>query len=161
MFKGYKQQSISEKGQRLMNKYEEVMGRPQGEFPDVYSATRAQKYAGGGAVKGGGGPMMGGKGMMMQGMGMGGMGGKGGMPAPGPGGNVCRYFKSPAGCRNGDTCRFSHDVNAKPPTGPPQQAGVPPQFSKGAAGAPKPHSIKVKCRNLPNCTFGEQCRFQH
>eukprot|EP01061_Rhynchopus_euleeides_P030287 TRINITY_DN50370_c0_g1_i1.p1 TRINITY_DN50370_c0_g1~~TRINITY_DN50370_c0_g1_i1.p1 ORF type:complete len:205 (+),score=53.40 TRINITY_DN50370_c0_g1_i1:217-831(+) len=133
VYRGFKSGPISEKGQRLMNKYEEVMRRPQGYFPDVYSFSRAQKYAQTGSPTAGGG--------------------KGGPPPPmgppqGMGGKpACHFFKSPQGCRNGESCKFSHDPHAKP------------AFKAG--GPPKPHSIKVKCRNLPNCQFGEKCRFQH
>eukprot|EP01064_Diplonema_japonicum_P037112 TRINITY_DN8617_c0_g3_i1.p2 TRINITY_DN8617_c0_g3~~TRINITY_DN8617_c0_g3_i1.p2 ORF type:complete len:222 (+),score=32.59 TRINITY_DN8617_c0_g3_i1:57-668(+) len=69
----------------------------------------------------------------LPGLGGGGGGGGGGKS------NECHFHNTSQGCRNGTGCAFLHSD------------GSSSKFGKS----------KVKCRNLPNCTFGPKCRFLH
>eukprot|EP01060_Flectonema_neradi_P034859 TRINITY_DN624_c5_g1_i1.p1 TRINITY_DN624_c5_g1~~TRINITY_DN624_c5_g1_i1.p1 ORF type:complete len:182 (+),score=36.03 TRINITY_DN624_c5_g1_i1:165-710(+) len=77
--------------------------------------------------------------MSQKGGGMGGgMGGDGKKP--------CHFHASAQGCRNGASCKFSHEGGG----------------GKGGKGGSAPNTSKIPCRNFPgNCSFGTKCRFMH
>ncbi|KAJ9445146.1 hypothetical protein DIPPA_19523 [Diplonema papillatum] len=63
----------------------------------------------------------------------------------------CHFFNSPAGCRNGDACAFGHVPGSSPPT----------HSNNNSSSNSASKSRKMKCRNFPNCKFGNKCRFLH
>lgn len=69
-------------------------------------------------------------------------------PASTGGDNLCKFEKSPGGCRFGASCRFQH---ANP-------NGGAPQFSAQQGGA-GPAKCSFFARG--NCQYGDACRFAH
>lgn len=69
-------------------------------------------------------------------------------PASTGGDNLCKFEKSPGGCRFGASCRFQH---ANPNSGAAQYSA-----QQGGAG---PTKCSFFARG--NCQFGDACRFAH
>lgn len=76
--------------------------------------------------------------------------------SPSSSAQMCTFFNSPAGCRFGATCRFSHGQ----PAG--QFAGtVPAPVASSPQSSPSPSSQPCMFFRQGSCRNGPSCRFAH
>ena len=82
----------------------------------------------------------------------------------------CRHFRSPAGCRFGERCRFSHDLSSTSETRNPQQQ--PRQNASSLSTPSTPRTRSGRTGNAPRnicdfywntgqCNRGFDCTFRH
>lgn len=94
--------------------------------------------------------------------------------------SICKFFNSPAGCRNGNSCQFRHEIvgpggpsmggipygapYGAPMGGSPQYGGGSPLYGGGSppyVGGPGPQAIPCTYFAQGTCRNGANCRFSH
>ena len=80
----------------------------------------------------------------------------------------CHFHASAQGCRNGASCRFSHEGVMGGGAAPGLGLGLGLGGGGGGKGGGKggggggSNTAKIPCRNFPgSCNFGTKCKFMH
>ena len=83
----------------------------------------------------------------------------------------CRFFRSQGGCRYGEKCRFSHDLNSMPATRTPPQSHqwngpslstlATPRTWLGRSDNAAPRGVCGFYWNTGQCKRGFDCTFRH